>query len=426
MVLTAALAFGAMVTLQPLLALALLPLVAVFALTRHHFRGVLSSRADNSQILLQQWSAFLQEHLASLLSVQWLGQIKRQEHHASHLLAEITRARLNLLRSSIALMMFAALAVTFATSAVIGYGGWRVLAGSMTVGSLVAFYSYVSQLFDPLNGATDIYIRSQKALASVRQIRSVLALMPMILESSDTIPLPSEDCTLRFTAVEFGYQNRATVLHIPSLCLRAGESVAIVGENGAGKSTFARLLMRAYDTRTGSIAIGGADLRRLRLGDLHKAVAYVPRDPILFHGTFASNLRFVRTSACEEELWKILYETELSVLVEGLPGGLNTPIGPGGSQLSGGQRQRLAIARVFLQSPRIVILDEATSCLDIESEARILGNLKARLPWATLVFISHRALPHRLFDRTLELKKGRIFRDVHATQFIPADMSTSG
>jgi ABC-type multidrug transport system fused ATPase/permease subunit len=201
------------------------------------------------------------------------------------------------------------------------------------------------------------------------------------------------------------------MLHIPSLRILPGEHVAIAGENGAGKSTVAKLIARLYDPDSGSIRIGNLDIRNIQLKDLRRYVCYLPRDPVLFDGTMFFNLRFVRPAVPDDELQEAIRSVGLSQFVASLPDGLRQRIGPGGCQLSGGQRQRLAIARVILQRPQILILDEATSCLDSPSERVVLGNIRHGLIASTLIVISHRASTFSTFDRLLVLCRGEIVED---------------
>ena len=194
-----------------------------------------------------------------------------------------------------------------------------------------------------------------------------------------------------FAEVGFGYRRQKNMLHIRSLRILPGEQVAIAGENGAGKSTVAKLITRLYDPDSGSIRIGNVDIRNIQLKDLRQYVCYLPRDPVLFDGTLSFNLRFVRPAAPDDEVQEAIRGVGLSQFVAALPDGLRQRIGPGGCQLSGGQRQRLAIARAILQQPRILILDEATSCLDPSSERVVLGNIRRSFTASTLIVISHRA-----------------------------------
>jgi ATP-binding cassette, subfamily B, bacterial len=410
MCLTTGFTIVTMFVLSPKLTLAILPLIPVFLVARQHFRIKLSADSDAVQQNLIAWNAFLEEHISSVLPIQLLGREKHQERKAFRLLARTTRSHLALFRTGVWFTVWTSLAVVVAMSAVIGYGGWAVLTGSLTLGSLVAFYSFVTQLFDPLGGAAELYARAQRTFASIRQLQAIFALHPSITNSLVPIDLPTEPCALEFKSVEFGY-GQETTLAIPSLRIAAGEKIAIIGENGAGKSTMARLIPRVYDVREGAIYLGGHDIRNAPLKSLRKAIGYLPRDPVLFDGTISSNLRFVRPSASDLELREVLRLTELADVVAALPGGLHHRIGPGGCQLSGGQRQRLAIARALLQGPQILILDEATSCLDAASEAVILRNVLEHLSASTLIVVSHRASTVAAFGRKLGLSGGQIVED---------------
>jgi ATP-binding cassette, subfamily B, heavy metal transporter len=296
----------------------------------------------------------------------------------------------------------------------------------------VAFYSFVTQLFDPLSGAAELYARAQRTFASIRQLQGIFALRPSITESHAAVHFPKERWELEFEAVEFGYGHETT-LFVRFLRMAAGEKIAIVGENGAGKSTLARLIPRVYDVRSGSIRVGGKDVRSIQLKSLRSAICYLPRDPVLFDGTLASNLLFVRPGASDCDLRTAIHLADLDEVVASLPAALDQRIGPDGCQLSGGQRQRLAIARALLQRPRILILDEATSCLDPTSEALILRNMADYLSASTLIVVSHRASTLAAFSRILVLSGGRIVEDspnaqichdaVHLSDFAPYQRS---
>jgi ABC-type bacteriocin/lantibiotic exporter with double-glycine peptidase domain len=196
----------------------------------------------------------------------------------------------------------------------------------------------------------------------------------------------------------------------------AGEYVAMAGENGAGKSTLGKLMVRMYDPVRGSIRLGGEDIRNIRLESLRRHVCYLPREPVLFDGTLASNLRLVRSISSHYDLEKAILAVGLSPFVATLPDGLRQRIGPGGCQLSGGQRQRLAIARAILQQPRVLILDEATSCLDAPGEAEVLENIQRHLRGSTLLVVSHRLSTFSAFRRVLILSAGRIVNDCRSDE----------
>jgi ATP-binding cassette, subfamily B, bacterial MsbA len=412
MFLTASFTLVTMVVLSPLLTLAVLPLIPVFLIARQHFHRRLTANADTVQSNRLAWSTFLEEHLSSVIPIQLLGQEKRQERRAFRLLAHGVRSQQKLFTTSVLFTVWSSMAVVLAMCAVIGYGGKMVLSGTSSIGGLVAFYGLVTQLFDPLSGAADLYARAQKSFASVRQLRSGLELSPSVTNAAAAVCLSrGHPPQIDFTEVGFGYRRQKKMLHIPSLQILPGEQVAIGGENGAGKSTLAKLIARLYDTDSGTIRIGAVDIRNIQLKDLRQYVCYLPRDPVLFDGTLSFNLRFVRPAAPDHELHAAIRSVGLGQFVAALPDGLHQRIGPGGCQISGGQRQRLAIARAILQQPRILILDEATSCLDPSSERVVLGNIRRALRASTLIVISHRASTFSAFGRLLTLSRGEIVED---------------
>jgi len=401
-----------MFVLSPVLTLAILPLVPLFLVARHHFRTKLSADSDTVQRNLLAWNSFFEEHISSVLPIQLLGRERHQEGRAFRHLARTTRSHLALFKTGVWFTVWTSVAVVLAMAAVIGYGGWSVIAGTLSLGSLVAFYSFVTQLFDPLSGAAELYARAQRTFASIRQLQAVLGLRPSVTDAPQCAQLPKQNWGLEFTAVEFGYERQENVLCIPSLQIAAGEKVAIIGENAAGKSTLARLLARLYDVKSGSIQVGGTDIRNVELKKLRRHICYLPRDPVLFDGTLASNLRFVRPEASDPELHEAVQLAGLENTVATLPKGLDQRVGPDGCRLSGGQRQRLAIARALLQLPHILILDEATSCLDPASEALILRNVWDHLAASTLIVVSHRPSTLSAFGRILVLSGGRIVEDL--------------
>jgi ABC-type bacteriocin/lantibiotic exporter with double-glycine peptidase domain len=412
LVLTTGFTLATMFWLSPVLTLAVIPVIPAFLITRQRFRKRLGDDADAVQQDRLGWSSFLEEHLSSVIPIQLLGQEKRQERRAFRLLAHAVRSQQKLFSTGAWFTVCSSLAVALALCAVIGYGGASVLAGTLSVGSLVAFYGFVTQLFEPLSSAAELYARSQKTFASVRQVQSALALLPRVENTPDSLHLPDDhDSKIEFAAIEFSYPRQKDLLHIPALQIVSGERVAMAGENGAGKSTLGKLMVRLYDPIRGSIRLGGEDIRNIRLGSLRQHICYLSGEPVLFDGTLASNLRLVRPSATEHDLDKAIRNVGLSSFVWTLPDGLRQRIGPRGCQLSGGQRQRLALARALLQRPRVLILDEATSCLDPRAEALVLENIQRDLSTSTLVVVSHRPSTVAALERVLILSGGRIVND---------------
>lgn len=419
--LTTGFTVATMLALSPALTLLVLPFVPVFLLTRQHFRRQLATDSDIAQRDRVAWSNFAEEHLAAAIPIQLLGQQRRQERKAFRLLARSVRSQEKLFRTGVWFTAYTSLAVVLAMSAVTGYGGWRVFAGTLTLGSLVAFYSFVTQLFDPLSGAAELYSRAQKTFASVRQIQSVLAFQPSVIDAPGVcLTAPEGPAEIEFAGVEFGYDRQKRMLRIPSLRIPPGEKLAVAGENGAGKSTLAKLIARIYDVDCGSVQIGGEDVRNIRLEGLRRHVCYVPREPALFDGTVAFNLRFVKPAVCDQELEAAIENAGLCELARSLPQGLNQKIGPGACQLSGGERQRLAIARALLQRPHILILDEATSCVDPHSEEVILRNVCRYLSTSTVVVVSHRHSTLSFFGRRIVMSCGEIVDDWRADAALSA------
>ncbi len=417
--LTTGFTLATMFTLSPLLTLVVVPFIPAFLITRQYFRKQLAIDSDIVQRDRVAWSNFLEEHVAAAIPIQLLGRQRQQERKAFRLLAWTVRSQQQLFRTGVWFTLSTSLAVVLAMSVVVGYGGWRVLAGTLSLGSLVAFYSFVTQLFDPLSGAAELYSRAQKTFASIRQVQAVLAVRPSVVDAPGvTRTVPEGPAELDFVGVEFGYERKKTMLQIPSLRVAPGEQLAIAGENGAGKSTFAKLIARMYDVDRGSVRIGGQDVRHVRLESLRRCVCYLPRDPILFDGTLAFNLRFVRPAVSDQELRSVIRWTGLSDFVAGLPRGLHQSVGPAACQLSGGERQRLALARALLQQPQILILDEATSCLDPSSETFVLRNVCSYLSTSTLIVISHRLSTLSIFGRVIVLSEGRIVRDENPDAFL--------
>jgi len=403
-----------MLALNPRLTVLVVPAVPAFLLVRKHFRKVLAERSDRMQEARQAVSAFLEEHIASVQQVQLLQQEKRQKRRALHFFSEAVRTQVKLAAAGVQFFSWTNLPIAASAATIVGFGAWSVLQGLMTVGGLVAFYGYIFQLFDPLAALAETYTRAQRTFSSIRHLQSILALRPTIRDCGCHHEARlSVACHIRLNSVSFGYERQKGFLNIPSLTIPSGEHVAIVGENGSGKSTFAKLLARLYDPDSGSIALAESEVRHIPLQQLRSLVSYVPSVPILFDATLRENLRLGDLRIGARELDEIVDLVGLRALVEALPQGLSQPVGPSGNLLSSGQRQRLALARALLRNPRVLILDEATSGLEPESERSILDRIARRLPGVSLLFVSHRHENVARMDRVLVFRHGRIIEDRH-------------
>jgi ATP-binding cassette subfamily B protein len=323
----------------------------------------------------------------------------------------------------IALTSVAAIATAFAY----GIGGHLAISGGVTVGTLLAITALLARLYGPLTALSNVRIDVMTSLVSFERVFEVLDLEPMVKNRSNAVELKTSHPTIEFKNVGFSYP-RAEEISLASLesaakpetiqsgeVLRnltftaaAGTLTALVGPSGAGKTTISALLPRLYDVTNGSIEIDGHDIRDLTLESLRGAIGVVMQDAHLFHETIAENLRYAKDDATEAEMKAACESAQIWKLIETLPNGLDTMVGERGHRLSGGEKQRLAIARLLLKSPSVVILDEATAHLDSENEALVQAALHSALKGRTSIVIAHRLSTVRDADQILVLEKGQI------------------
>lgn len=287
-------------------------------------------------------------------------------------------------------------------------GGRWVLDGSMEIGELVAFVLYLTAFFAPIQQLVQLYNTYQQGQASVRKIRDLLAEQPTVAEQPGAPELPMLDGEVRFEGVTFAYVESRLVLHDVDLVIPAGETFAFVGETGAGKSTIAKLVNRLYDPTEGRVLLDGVDVRDVTLSSVRRQVGTVPQEPFLFGGSIRANVSFARPDASDEEVIDACQHVGLGDLLDRLPEGLDTPVHERGVSLSSGERQLLALARAFLARPRILVLDEATSNLDLLSEAKIEEALDALLEGRTAILIAHRLATAMRADRIAVVHDGRV------------------
>ena len=323
----------------------------------------------------------------------------------------------------IALTSVAAIATAFAY----GIGGHLAISGGVTVGTLLAITALLARLYGPLTALSNVRIDVMTSLVSFERVFEVLDLEPMVKNHPDSIELKSSHPTIEFKNVSFSYPRAeeislaslesaakpetiqsGEILHELSFTAKAGTLTALVGPSGAGKTTISALLPRLYDVTSGSIEIDGHDIRDLTLESLRGAIGVVMQDAHLFHETIGENLRYAKIDATEDEMRAACESAQIWKLIESLPNGLDTMVGERGHRLSGGEKQRLAIARLLLKSPSVVILDEATAHLDSENEALVQAALQSALQGRTSIVIAHRLSTVRDADQILVLEKGEI------------------
>src|SRR5580692_7554982 len=278
----------------------------------------------------------------------------------------------------------------------------------INLGQLTAFFLYVNRFFSPIQLLVQQYNTLQQGRASVFKLRGLLETEPSVLEAPDAVELPKIKGQIHFDHVSFGYDPAVPVLHDVDLTIEPGETVAFVGATGAGKSTMAKLVTRFYDPTAGRVLIDGFDLKKVTLSSLRRQLGVVPQEPFLFAGTIRDNIAFARPDATDEEVDEAIRAVGLSDLMERLPNGVETAVHERGQSLASGERQLLALARAFLAGPRVLVLDEATSNLDLKSEVKVEAALDVLLQGRTAILIAHRLTTAMRADRIVVVDHGRI------------------
>ena len=451
---------GVMFTLSWQITLLSLVLVPLFVLPARRIGRRLQEITRESYGLNASMNATMTErfNVAGALLVKLFG---RPAAEAEAFRGRAARVRdIGVLSAMYGRTFFTALTLVaaLATALVYGLGGALAFNGSLSAGDVVALALLLSRLYGPLTALANVRVDIMSAMVSFDRVFEVLDLQPMIREATDAVPVPAGDRSIEFDSVSFSYPSASDVslpsleevslpehggpvdvLHDVSFRVEPGELVALVGHSGAGKSTIASLVSRLYDVTEGAVRVGGVDVRRVTLDSLRDAIGVVSQDAHLFHDTIRANLLYARPEATEGELWAAMEGARIASLVRSLPEGLDTVVGDRGYRMSGGEKQRLAIARVLLKGPGIVILDEATAHLDSESEVAVQHALDTALTGRTSLVIAHRLSTIRSADQILVVDGGRIvesgthdqllalggrYADLYRTQFAHGERRT--
>ena len=414
-------AFALMLTVHVQLALltALIVPVSVFVVTRYGARMTQNWQAQFGRV--GAFNARLEENIGGIRVVQAFA----NEAHEKTLFA-----RDNLGYRATKLEAYAIMAARQALNylgmrlvqvAVMLAGTYYVVEGTLSIGGFIGFLLLVGVFYRPLDKIAAVIETYPKGIAGFRRYQELLATQPDIVDKPGAIDVPTLRGDIRFAGVGFGYAKDRPVLSRIDLTIDAGETVAFVGPSGAGKTTLLSLLPRFYDVDAGAITIDGVDIRDMTLASLRRQIGIVAQDVFLFAGTIRENIAYGRLDASEAEILEAARRARLDAMIADLPAGLDTVVGERGVKLSGGQKQRLAIARIFLKNPPILILDEATSALDTETEAAIQASLAELSVGRTTLVIAHRLATIRNADRIVVITETGI-----AEQGRHADLARAG
>ena len=402
---------GIVVTLFVLdfrLALAIFSVLPLLFLVTFTFKIKVRDSFRRVRTAIARINTFLQENITGTAVVQIFGQEKKQFEKFTRINCEHLEANLQSIFYYAVFYPLLELVGALAVALIVWYGGFKVLSGTLTLGALVAFIQYSDRFFRPISDLSEKYTILQAAMASSERIFKLLDTPPSIVSRPDPRTLRVRSGRVEFRGVHFAYHPGDEVLHDVSFAVEPGEKVAIVGPTGAGKSTIISLLSRFYDIQQGQVLIDGVDIRDYDLQALRLSVGIVLQDVFLFSGSIANNIRLGNTEISDEQLRRAAEIVHASEFVEKLKAGYEARVGERGSSLSVGQKQLLAFARALAYDPGILVLDEATSSIDTETELLIRDAIEKLMVGRTCIIIAHRLSTIQNADRIIVLHRGRI------------------
>lgn len=419
----------AMVSLSWQLTIAAVALVPLFILPARYMGQRLAGLTREQMVLNADLGSRMTErfNVAGALLVKLFGSARTEDEGYADRAGRVRDVGVRIAANRSVFFIALTLIGSLATAMVYGFGGVMAVDGTLTIGTLLALTALLARLYGPLTALSNIRVDVMTALVSFERVFEVLDLKPLVQESAHPVTIPAGPVGVELDAVSFRYptadevsvaslEGIATgdrtgsgeVLHDVSVDIRPGTMVALVGPSGAGKTTITSLVARLYDPTAGAVRIGGVDLRDASLDSVREAVGVVTQESHLFHDTIAGNLRYARPDATDAELETALRAAQIWSLIQSLPSGIDTVVGDRGHRLSGGEKQRLAIARLLLKGPGLVVLDEATAHLDSESEVALQRALDSALAGRTALVIAHRLSTIRQADEILVVDDGRI------------------
>jgi ABC-type multidrug transport system fused ATPase/permease subunit len=387
-----------------LLAIAIVPPLYIWL--RYYARRM-APRADHARRSDSRLSSRLFESISAIRLVKSHAREDHEEARFCRVADDAAQAWIGVGRAGAVFAIVNGALTVIGSSAILLVGGYAVLAGRITVGTLLLVLAYVGYVYGPLSAIASTTNELQNAFASARRVRDVLAIVPEGTDAPAAIAADGIRGEVAFEDVTFAYGDKQ-VLDGVSFTAKPGELIALVGPSGAGKSTLASLIMRFYDPKTGTIAIDGRPIDHYKLRSLRERIAIVLQDAVMMSGTVRDNLRYGKLDATDLQLEAAAHAAHAHDFITALPHGYDTELGEGGAGLSGGQRQRLSIARAFLKNAPIVILDEPTAALDTISEAQVVEAIGRLTHDRTTFIVAHRLSTVRKADRILVMDKGRI------------------
>ena len=385
--------------------LAVMPLVVLVTI---QFRRTASQSYRRIRVAIAKINAYLQEHIAGIAVLQLFN---REERSRSEF-EKINRAHMEAFKDSITAYGWFYPVVEFlgmtALALLLAYGGFRIREGALTLGVLVAFFQYGMRFFRPIQDLSEKYNILQSAMAASERVFKLLDTEPAVVSPPQPLPFPQGPLSIEFDHVWFAYESENWVLRDVTFRIAPGETIAIVGHTGAGKTTLTNILLRFYDIQRGEIRIGGVDLRRFDIRELRQQFGVVLQDPYLFTGTIGSNIRLGTSRISDDEISEAAEQVNLLDFVETLPGRFHEPVRERGNGFSTGQKQLMNFARALAHNPRILILDEATSSVDTETELRVREALSRLVQGRTSLVIAHRLSTIQRADRILVMHKAEL------------------
>jgi ABC-type multidrug transport system fused ATPase/permease subunit len=415
-----------LVLLDLRLALLTFTVVPVIMLASLAFRVASADAYRRTRETIGQVTANLQETLSGIRVVRAFGQEPRHVRRFAELNEANRAANMTTVYLNAAYFPAIEMVSALGTVAILIYGGYQAIDGAITIGVIVAFIAALSNFFAPITQLSQLYTTYQSGMAALDKIFELLDVQPDLVDAPDALEIGRIRGEIRFEDVTFAYatggpdDELAVALDRINLVVEPGQTVALVGATGAGKSTLAKLVARFYDPTEGRVLVDGHDLRDVRAGSLRRQMGIVPQEAFLFSGTVAENIAFGRPDASAEEVRAAAAAVGADDFIGGLDKGYETEVGERGAQISAGQRQLLAFARALIADPRILVLDEATSNVDLHTEGRIEAGLRRLLAGRTALVIAHRLSTIRAAGRIVVLEGGRIVEQGSHEELIDA------